>query len=93
MAGNATVQVRLGKCVQTVGAAEEIPELDKHRALRRHMRGDWGEVDQDDAALNNIALTNGGRLLSAYTSTDGKRFWIITEADRSATTILLPEEY
>ena len=62
-------------------------------ALTRHMRGDWGEVCDEDWTENDFSLKNGFRILSAYTSKSGFKFWIITEADRSATTILLPEEY
>jgi hypothetical protein len=61
-------------------------------ALRRHLRGDWGEVCREDARLNDLALRDGDRLLSAYTI-DGERVWIITDADRSATTVLYPHEY
>lgn len=61
--------------------------------LIRHCRGDWGDVGVEDAAANDRAAAAGGRLLSAYTLADGMKIWIITEADRSATTILLPEEY
>ena len=59
----------------------------------RHMAGDWGDVDEEDKAANDQALTDGSRLLSAYRTAAAKKLWIITEADRSATTILLPEEY
>lgn len=62
-------------------------------ALARHAAGDWGDLSPDDVAANNAALTNGGRLLSEYKAGDGVVFWIITEADRSATTFLLPEDY
>ena len=62
-------------------------------ALRRHASGDWGDVCTDDLQSNQDALQNGLRLLSVYWSSEGIRFWIITEADRSATTILLPDEY
>ena len=61
--------------------------------LDRHASGDWGEVDSHDAEENEISLQNGLRLLSSYTTVTGDRLWIITEADRSATTLLLPEEY
>lgn len=61
--------------------------------VRRHWRGDWGLVDAADAAHNAFALANGLRLLSAYALNDGMTMWIITEADRSVTTLLLPEEY
>lgn len=62
-------------------------------ALKRHMLGDWGDMEPDDIAANNTALQDGGRLFSAYTSTLGTRFWIITEDDHAHTTILLPEDY
>jgi len=61
--------------------------------LDRHAAGDWGEVDSHDAKENEISLQRGFRLLSSYTTEAGDRLWIITEADRSATTLLLPEEY
>ena len=62
-------------------------------ALELHARGGWGEVVPEDWEANDRALRNGGRILSAYFSTQGVKFWVITEADRSATTVLLPEEY
>jgi hypothetical protein len=61
--------------------------------LERHIRGDWGEVSKGDARLNDAAVRDGERILSAYTTKDGERLWIITEADRSSTCLLLPEEY
>lgn len=61
-------------------------------ALNRHLKGDWGDLDDEDKAANDRALEDGTRLFSSYNLPGGK-IWIITEADRSATTILLPEEY
>jgi hypothetical protein len=61
--------------------------------LSRHARGDWGEVDAEDKEANDLALEEGSRLLSAYTTANGTKLWVITEADRSATTVLLPAEY
>jgi hypothetical protein len=61
--------------------------------LKRHLRGDWGDVCAGDAAANDRAVCIGARILSRYTLRDGVPIWIITEGDRSATTILLPEEY
>lgn len=62
------------------------------RLISRHFRGDWGEVPVEDAAANEAALLAGGRLISAY-PVGNERLWVITEADRSATTLLLPSEY
>ena len=59
----------------------------------RHAQGDWGELCEEDVSRNNQALIDGSRLLSAYRTRSGVKLWVITEADRSATTILLPEEY
>jgi hypothetical protein len=61
--------------------------------LARHANGDWGEVDEHDREANEYAVENGLRVLSAYTLSSGEKIWIITEADRSSTTILLPSEY
>lgn len=81
-----------GRIVITRGALAALSAEAIHKALRRHLSGDWGEVDEQDARENELSLKQGYRLLSAYH--EGRcRFWIITEADRSATTILLPEEY
>lgn len=85
--------IPLGKTVITAGALEVLSDMDINTALARHQSGDWGEVTKADQRANDRALKNGGRILSAYTSADGTRFWIITEADRSYTTVLLPEDY
>ena len=61
-------------------------------ALRRHASGDWGDLCPEDTLANDAALHHGGRLFSAY-GQGADRFWIITEADRSVTTVLLPEDY
>jgi hypothetical protein len=61
--------------------------------LFRHLDGDWGELSPEDIAENELSLREGFRLLSAYSLRDGSKIWIITESDRSATTILLPDEY
>lgn len=61
--------------------------------LDRHRRGDWGELEADDMARNELALLTGKRLLSSYAIPGGGTVWVITEADRSVTTILLPEDY
>lgn len=83
----------LGQTVMTPGIAERIPEEEVYDALRRHQNGDWGQVDRNDWEENELSVKEGFRLLSAYTSRGGIKFWIITEWDRSVTTVLLPEEY
>lgn len=67
-------------------------QIDAFFYLHRHLCGDWGDIDAEDWAANNMALHSGDRLLSAYQVTEDLRFWIITEADRSVTTLLLPDE-
>ena len=83
----------LGETVITPGAAAKLPLPDIESALRRHARGDWGEMDTGDKAANEAALERGSTLASIYLATNGVKFYVITEADRSTTTILLPEEY
>src|SRR5687767_8521708 len=83
----------LGKLVATPNALQHVTPEDSIAALRRHMSGDWGDVSDEDKAANDIALIEETRLLSAYCTQGGVRFWVLTEADRSATTILLPEDY
>ncbi len=83
----------LGQIVMTRGVAEATTELDRISALQRHKLCDWGEVCKEDAESNDWSAANGARIISSYTSLGGVKFWIITEADRSATTLLLPEEY
>jgi hypothetical protein len=82
----------LGQVVMTANAHDTLHPLAVADALRRHAAGDWGTVGRNDQAANEDALTHGGRLLSVY-GTGDTRFWIITEADRSVTTVLLPEDY
>lgn len=77
----------------TPGARDSIPPSEMAQALRRHARSDWGDLDDEDRRANDRALQEGTRLLSAYHSTHGTKFWIITEGDRSVTTVLLPDEY
>jgi hypothetical protein len=84
----------------TAGAASALAEADEHswRYLDRHFAGDWGDLDEHDRSVNQEAMIpdedgNLGRILSVYTLPDGATIWIITEADRSLTTVLLPGEY
>jgi hypothetical protein len=85
----------LGRIVATPGAHEAFREAGEVEFpyLTRHLLGDWGEVDGHDQRANKQALKEGTRLLSAYTLPGGRKVWIITEADRSSTCILLPSEY
>ncbi len=83
----------LGRVLATRAAIAEIPPNEILAALKRHERGDWGELTPEDAAANDQALTLGLRILSAYRSKTGTKFWIITEADRTLTTVLLPSDY
>jgi hypothetical protein len=85
----------LGRTVATPGSLSAIEEAGHHPVefLLRHKRGDWGELDPEDIRENERALRQGSRLLSAYSTRLQDRLWVITEWDRSATTLLLPEEY
>ena len=82
----------LGQIVVTTNALNSLPSEAIESALRRHAQCDWGGLGIEDAALNDDALIQGGRLFSAYGSSDN-RVWVITEWDRSVTTVLLPEDY
>ena len=85
----------LGQVVSTPGALEAVAEADEsfEQLLRRHVSGDWGVLCVEDQQENARALANGWRILSAYVLSTGVKIWVITEADRSVTTILLPSEY
>lgn len=85
----------MGKIVSTPGALAAL-ESAGHNAsefLVRHALGDWGDLVEEDKVSNDEAVADDLRILSAYRLQDGVRIWVITEADRSATTILLPSEY
>ena len=90
-----TPRFRLGRLVATPGALAALQKAQSHpiALLVRHMCSDWGELDEEDRQQNEIALVAGLRLLSSYSLETGKIVWVITEADRSVTTLLLPEEY
>lgn len=94
--GISGAKFNLGGLMITPGAAEAI-EADGQYPLEfvvRHVTGDWGELDDEDKETNETALQYGYRLLSAYRTKESQtKIWIITESDRSVTTILLPEEY
>lgn len=85
----------IGRCVATAAAIDATIESgeDLCSFVRRHHGGDWGEVCEDDAQANEDALTDGSRLLSVYFTKKDTKLYVITEADRSATTVLLADEY
>ena len=89
------VKFLLGRLVATPGALAALEQANQNALefLSRHQQGDWGEVPKEDKQENEFSVLNDLRILSAYTLTTGTKIWLITEADRSATTILLPEEY
>ena len=85
----------LGQVVATPGALKAIEASGDSlfSYLSRHQSGDWGEVDAHDRKENELSLVQGFRLMSVYSLSTGVKIWVITEADRSSTCILLPEEY
>jgi hypothetical protein len=85
----------LGQIVATPGALAALERAKQPATcfLERHAIGDWGELEATDVAENEYSVAHGLRLLSSYRTGAGEKIWIITEADRSSTTLLLPEEY
>lgn len=85
----------LGRITATPGCLQLLRKNSQAPSdlLDRHVRGDWGNLDPEDAHANNFALENGERLLSSYELADGSKVWVITEWDRSATTLLRPSDY
>jgi hypothetical protein len=90
---SAPVKFALGRVVATPAALEALPLDDINAALGRHHRGDWGDVGAEDHAENELSLNEGFRLFSVYHGSNGTKFYIITEHDRSVTTVLLPSDY
>jgi len=84
---------QLGRVVITPNALDQLTPADVQLGLQRHQAGDWGDLGEEDWKENDNALRTGLRLLSSYRSTGGVTFWIITESDRSATTLLMPDDY
>ena len=84
-----------GRLVATPGALALLEQTKKLPVefLSRHLRGDWGDLDEEDKTENELSLKYGLRLLSSYQVSESEKLWVITEADRSVTTLLLPEEY
>ena len=85
--------LELGQIVATANAAGQLPNSAILIALGRHCSGDWGDVCEEDRNANEFAFYNGERIVSVYQTGAGVKFWIITEWDRSFTTVLLPEDY
>lgn len=83
----------LGSILITPGAEEILSASEIQKSLIKHTHGDWGNVPEEDWEENNKAVELDFRVISSYRNIDGEVFWIITEADRSVTTILLPNEY
>ena len=84
-----------GQTVATPGALSALMQACQSPSffLDRHITGDWGDCDDEDAAANDQALTDDSRIFSVYHLATGEKIWVITEADRSSTCILLPDEY
>ena len=82
----------IGQVVITANAEARLNPINVEQGLSRHARGDWGDICPEDASLNEDALKEGDRLVSVYGEGD-RKFWIITECDRSVTTVLMPEDY
>jgi hypothetical protein len=95
MESNMAMTVDVGATLATPGTLAALEEAHQTPGefLDRHGHGDWGEVGPEDWAENDLSMREGFRILSAYTLNTGVKIWVITEADRSVTTILLPEEY
>jgi len=84
----------LGQVVITSGAALKLPPQEITAAVQRHARGDWGDIiDLEAQQLNDLRLQQGGPIASIYRASNGVKFYVLTEADRLVTTVLLPEEY
>ncbi len=85
----------LGQLVATPGALAALERTGQQPSefLTRHATGDWGDLDADDKSTNDHAVDHGERILSAYSLADGTKIWVITEADRRVTTVLMPEDY
>lgn len=89
----AAPKFQLGRIVSTSNALNRLTQEDILLGIARHQAGDWGEVGEEDRQENELSLKTSFRLFSVYRSANGVTFWIITEANRSLTTVLLPEDY
>ena len=90
----------LGRIVMTTNLQGRVQEANPEHweeelqgMIKRHASGDWGDLDDHDQGINAKALEHGGRLFSPFTTSSGLKVWVITEADRSCTTALLPDDY
>ena len=85
----------LGRVVATPGALRALAEANQSpfEFIERHQAGDWGELCEEDKKENEFSVRNGFRILSAYRTRDNVKLWVITEADRSSTCLILPQEY
>jgi len=90
---DSSAKFRLGRIVSTPNALSRLTQEDILMGIRRHQAGDWGDVSENDRQANESALIEHTRLFSVYHAVSGIKFWLITEADRSVTTVLLPEDY
>jgi hypothetical protein len=90
---DSNVKLSLGTIVITPGAELKLPAHEITTAVRRHANSDWGDIDFANQQLNDLRLLEGGPIASIYTASNGIRFYVLTESDRSTTTVLLPEEY
>ena len=86
-------RLQLGKVVITANAQEELDPVDVLESVSKHQHHDWGNMCEEDKNQNDLAVEEGLRIHSSYKDRNNKEFWIITEYDRSVTTILLPEDY
>ena len=86
---------KLGKIVATAGALEALGRSSQSPGefLTKHARGEWGDIDAFDTDANKAALRDGSRILSSYATSQGETIWVLTEADRSSTCLLTPDEY
>lgn len=82
-----------GRIVITANAKDSLNTKDYNQGLSRHFQADWGDLCEEDRQMNELALRKGGRLFSVYHTPEKVKYWVITEADYSATTVLLPEDY
>lgn len=93
MSNEEQFKFQLNQVVATKAASEVLTGSQIYGALRLHQLGDWGDVCDEDRKENEDALLHDGRLMSVFTTGSGVVFWVITEWDRSVTTVLLPEDY